>query len=432
MHAGRAKPTACNGVLMVAFHFPPFSGSSGAQRTLAFARHLPRDAWLPIVLTVRERAYERIELRDLRHIPPGVPIRRAFALDAARHFAILGRYPAWLAVPDRWKSWQPFAYRAGLELIREHRPRVIWSTYPIASAHVIAARLHARTGIPWIADMRDPMVETDPYTGTEYPRDPAVRAARLRIEGEVAVRAAHVVFCTEAAREIFVHRFGKHVRNRVSVIPNGYDEDAFREAEAVQAENPAPRSGFRLVHSGTVYPGDDRGPGALFVAIDMLRARGELPKGFRLVLRATGHDAYVSDAIAQSKLDGLVEIAPSLPYREALREMLTADGLLLLQGSTSNPAVPAKLYEYLRARRPILALVHSEGETAASLRKIRGACIGPLDDAERICITLKAFLDACRTGQAPLAAMEAVARFSRSAHASALAALLSRVALNHG
>ena len=164
----------------------------------------------------------------------------------------------------------------------------------------------------------------------------------------------------------------------------------------------------------------------------MLRARGELPKGFRLVLRATGHDAHISDAIAQSKLDGLVEIAPSLPYREALSEMLTADGLLLLQGSTSNPAVPAKLYEYLRARRPILALVHSQGETAALLREIRGACIGPLDDAERICRTLKAFLDACRTGQAPLATTEAVARFSRSAHASALAALLSRVALNHG
>ena len=433
MDGGRAHPATESHVLMIAFHFPPFSGSSGSQRTLAFARYLPRNAWLPVVLTVQEHAYDRIERQDLRQIPSGVPVRRAFALDAARHLAICGRYPGWLAVPDRWNSWQPFAYRAGLKLVKEHRPRIIWSTYPIASAHVIGARLQARTGIPWIADMRDPMVEVDPHTGTEYPRDPAVRAARLRIEGEVAARAAHVVFCTEAAREIFVHRFGEHVRSRASVIPNGYDEDAFREAERAQPEKPAPSNEFRLIHSGTVYPKDpDRGPSALFTAMDMLRARGELPKGFRLVLRATGHDAEINDAVARTRVDGLVELAPPLPYREALTEMLSADGLLLLQGSASNPAVPAKLYEYLRARRPILALVHPEGETAALLQKLHGACIAPLDDAERICVALKTFLDACRTGQAPLATSEAVAGFSRAAHAGTLAALLSRVARERG
>ena len=382
-----------------------------------------------MVLTVQEHAYDRIERQDLRHVPSGIPVRRAFALDAARHFAICGRYPSWLAVPDRWISWQPFAYRAGLQLVREHRPRIIWSTYPIASAHAIGARLHARTGIPWVADMRDPMVEVDPHTGTEYPPDPAVRAARLRIEGHVAARATHVVFCTEAAREIFVHRFGEHVRSRTSVIPNGYDEDAFREAEGAQPENAA-TGGFRLLHSGTIYPGaEDRAPDNLFVAIDMLRARGGLPEGFRLVLRATGYDRDITAAIAKSRLDGVVDLAPSLPYRQALREMLSSDGLLLLQGRASNPAVPAKLFEYLRAGRPILALVHPQGETAALLRKIRGACIAPIDGAERICIALKAFLDACRTRQAPLASSEAVASFSRSAHAGTLAALLSRIAL---
>jgi hypothetical protein len=420
-------------VLMVAFHFPPFGGSSGSRRTIAFSRYLPRDGWDPLVLTANERAYEQIKPQELRYVPEGMPVVRAFALDAARHLSVSGRYPARLAIPDRWRSWQPFARRAGLRLIRNYRPSIIWSTYPIASAHSIAASLHARTGIPWVADMRDPMVEKDPYSGIEYPRDPQVRAARVRIEQAVASDAAHVVFCTPAARAIFLRRFGDALEPRTSVIPNGYDEEAFTEAEQALARPAGKRAEFRLVHSGTVYPGDDRGPDALFKAIAQLRARGTLPDGFRLILRASGHDAEIGELIAASGVTGVVQLLPPLPYREALQEMLTADGLLLLQGGASNPAVPAKVYEYVRARRPILGLVHPDGETAALLQRLQAAIVAPFDDVEQISAALASFVAACERGCAPFAQSEAVAALSRAAQARELAELLSRVsALQRG
>jgi len=110
-------------VLMIAFHYPPYGGSSGTRRTQAFSRYLPEHGWEPLVLTANTRAYERInsdEVGDMR-----VRVFRAFALDTARHLAIRGRYPAMLAVPDRWRTWVPFGVRAGLRLIREYRPRVI-------------------------------------------------------------------------------------------------------------------------------------------------------------------------------------------------------------------------------------------------------------------------------------------------------------------
>src|SRR6185437_1277587 len=218
-------------VLMIAFHFPPYGGSSGSRRTLAFSSYLPRHGWEPIVLTANTRAYERINADELGSAPTGVRVVRAFGLDAARHLAIRGRYVSALAVPDRWRTWIPFAVSAGMRVIRKLRPSLIWSTYPITSAHAIAARLAARSGLPWVADMRDPLVETDPFTGILYPVDPALRQARLDIEREVMQRSARVVFCTNGAKSICVERYGEDVARRFVVIPNGYDEDILQAAE---------------------------------------------------------------------------------------------------------------------------------------------------------------------------------------------------------
>ena len=88
-------------VLMVAFHFPPLHGSSGIQRTLKFVQYLPSAGWQPLVLSAHQRAYAATNVEQLAQIPPGVPVRRAFALDAARHLSLRGRYPRWLALPDR-------------------------------------------------------------------------------------------------------------------------------------------------------------------------------------------------------------------------------------------------------------------------------------------------------------------------------------------
>jgi len=354
-------------------------------------------------------------------------LERAFALDTARHLSIGGRYPTALALPDRWRTWQPFAVRAGLKLIRHFRPRIIWSTYPVASAHAIGARLARLTGLPWVADMRDPMVEHDPYSGIDYPRDPRIRAARLEIEREVVRHAKRVVFCTAGSLRISADRYGPDAASRFSIIPNGYDEQVFADSEQDLAPRERERQGFTLIHSGTVYPGDDRGPGALFAALATLRDQGRLPANFRLSLRATGYDAEMRALVESAAVGNLVEIAPAVPYRQALGEMLQADGLLLLQGAASNPAIPAKLYEYLRARRPLLALVHPAGDSAALLRELNAAVIAPLDDARAIATALGNFLDRCAAGTAPVVSKAVADRFSRRTQTGELAALLNSI-----
>src|ERR1017187_600848 len=153
-------------VLMIAYHFPPLAGSSGIQRTLRFVQHLPKFGWQPLVLSTNARAYEHTNHDLDGELPCGTVVRRAFALDSARHLSLWGRHIGALARPDRWVSWKLDGVRQGMKMIREFRPDALWSTYPIATAHLIGAELQRRSGIPWVADFRDPMAQDG------YPPDP--------------------------------------------------------------------------------------------------------------------------------------------------------------------------------------------------------------------------------------------------------------------
>ncbi|TFW30706.1 glycosyltransferase [Massilia horti] len=412
-------------VLMIAFHFPPLRGSSGIQRTLKFAQYLLGFGWNPVVLSAHPRAFANVGDDQLRDIPAEVPVHRAFALDTSRHLALRGRYLGLLALPDRWVSWCLGAVPAGLRLARRYRPDVIWSTYPIASAHLIGLFLHRLTGIPWVADLRDPM------TDESYPSNPLVRRVYGWIEKQTVARCSVAVCTTPGTIRIYQARFPDIPAERFALIENGYDEENFAQAEL--APPPGAGAPFVLVHSGVIYP-SERDPVPLFAALAELQAQGTLSAAnFRLVLRATGHDEYLAQLVKEHGIGELVALEPHLPYRAALAEMLGAGGLLVLQASNCNHQIPAKLYEYLRAGRPILALTDPLGDTAAALRSAGIDTIAPLDSKEAIGEALAHFVPLAQAGRAPVASNAAVAANSRQARTAQLARLLDRVArINRG
>ena len=214
-------------VLMVSFQFPPMAGSSGVQRALRFAQQLPALGWSPSVLTAHPRAHAHTGDDLLEEIPPELPVRRAFALDAARHLSIGGRYPGFLARPDRWHSWLLGAVPAGLRLIRQTRPDAIWSTYPIPTAHLVGYWLSRLSGLPWVADFRDPMAHDG------YPADPVLWRSFAAVERKVFARAARCTFTTPGAARLYARRFPA-AADRLRVIENGYSEAAFQQAVAAR------------------------------------------------------------------------------------------------------------------------------------------------------------------------------------------------------
>lgn len=403
---------------MIAFHYPPLRASSGIQRTLAFSRDLRESGWEPIVLTAHPGAYWNVGDDQLRDIPEGVPVYRPFALDAARHLSVGGRYLKALALPDRWSSWRLGAVPCGAWILRKHRPDVIWSTFPIATAHMIGGWLHTLSGTPWVADFRDSMTEP------EYPKEPDVWRSYRRIERSTVKRAARSVFTTPGAVRMYAERYPEVPRDRWALIPNGYDEEKVLEAERVAAARPAERGPILLVHSGILYPWE-RDPRAFFAAVAELRNRGEISAStLRIVLRATGHDELYARLLREAGIDDVIRLEPHVGYADALSEMLLADGLLLFQAANCNHQIPAKLYEYLRARRPIFAMTDAAGDTAGVLREAGAGTIVPLDEKARIEEGLRGFLRAVRERSAPLPAHETIARYSRRARARELAALL--------
>lgn len=412
-------------VLLIAFHFPPLRGSSGMQRTLRFAQHLPKFGWRPIVLTVTPRAYEATSQSTGNEIPDGLEIHRAFGLDAARQLSILGRYPASLAMPDRWATWRFRAVPTALRVIRERQVDVIWSTFPIATAHRIALVTARRSGLPWVAEFRDPMWQGD------YPPDPEMNRTWKALESEVLGLAQRVVVTTPGAVSDYAERFPTFNPSRIALIENGYDEETFRRAEIDMQSRPAstPRAGdpITLLHSGIVYR-SERDPSQLFHAIASMKRKALVSfESFRLVLRASGHAAEYQPDLEALGIQDIVQLAPPIDYLLALREMLAADGLLILQAANCNAQVPAKIYEYLRANRPIVALTDPSGDTARTMSAAGIGLTARLDSADDIERALLEFIHQVRHDTWRRAAPEHVARYSREAQTEQLAHILDDV-----
>jgi glycosyltransferase involved in cell wall biosynthesis len=401
---------------MIAYHFPPLAGSSGIQRTLRFVQQLPSFGWEALVLTATPNAYGRTSADLDAEVPPGTIVRRAFALDAARHLSIAGRYIAATTRPDRFASWRYLAVPQGMRLIREFAPTVIWSTHPIPTAHTIAERIQRRSGLPWVADFRDPMAQDG------YPADPRTWAQFRDIEARALSSARFSVFTTRSAARTYQVRYPEAAA-RIKVIENGYDEPSFAAAETnVTGRAPLNPGCTTLLHSGIVYP-QERDPTMLFVALQQLHqaSPGDASR-LKIRFRAPVQVDLLRSLSARHGVTQMIEILPPLPYLEALVEMLRADALLLLQAANCNEQIPAKLYEYLRAGPPVVALTDPAGDTADALRRHGVNACARLDDAGEIRLLLERALS--NPGHEMQPERQAVESASREARARELARLL--------
>lgn len=405
-------------LLLIASHYPPVLGSSGVHRSLKFSRYLLDHDWQATVLTMHPRAHQKINAQQLQDIPQQVEVIRAFALDSARHLAWQGRYLLWTALPDRWVSWILGGIWSGLKAIRQQKIQAIFSTFPLASGHYIAYFLHKLTGLPWIADFRDPM------TGPNYPSVASRRAFYLWIERKAAKHASRLLFTTPGALRLHQQRYPQ-AADKMQLIGNGYDEEDFKDLPEASPHQPG--APWLLLHSGLMYQ-QERDPRAFFEALSSLQQQQKLPAaGVKIRLRGAENEDYFRQLTRQYGIETLVDFESSIGYRQALSEMMQVDGLLLFQGSVCNNQIPAKVYEYLRCGQPVLALTDPAGDTATVLRDCNIQSLAAMDDPQAIAQALLEFLQQLETQSWPKPDPQQVAHYSRRAASARLAETLDSV-----
>jgi len=382
-------PRGTSNLLVLAFHYPPDNTSTGVLRTFKFTQYLLRHDWRSHVISVPERLYTSRNPPGADAIPSAITVERPWACDVKSMFGIRGVYPGWLALPDRHWPWLFAGSRAGARAIRKFGIDAIYSTSPVPTAHLIARRLKKRFGLPWLADFRDPWVEGSmPWW-------------RQKVEGwmeRAVVEAADQVICnTPAMQRAFLLAYPHIAKSKFVTITNGYDEADLANVTPVRVDK------FQILHPG-VIDAENRNPASLLRGVRKALDNGWLHDD-NLQISFLGAGPYGNSTqfrrdIERTRLERIVDVVSErIPYRDALARMAGADVVVLLSEHLAESGrlevqewtsmqVPAKLYEYLRLGRPMLALV-SEGAVKDLLVLAGVADPIPPSDIERVAFALK-------------------------------------------
>ena len=422
-------PHAQRRVLLIAFHYPP-RNEIGAARPHRFARHLRRSGTPVTVVTIPEppdapngQSDDEPFLLRVPEPPQPRQHRTRIATWSIRGTAAaLGVFERIILPYDDRAWWFPHAYEAARRLAGPGT--VLLSTHPPTVTHAVALAVKNQRGTPWIADFRDPLWG-NPYRTANRASlmDPLLE--RLIIENADAVIAN-----TEASAALLRTRYPAHGA-KVQVIWNGF------EAEDVLAPTPPPTRTRRIIaHVGTLYGNRTALP--FIASLDRLIAQNAVDPAtiaFRQVGRADPSCLNTSAPAMERLIDlGCCEMNNrNIPAKDARLEMLDAQWLLLLDMNLVNPGlqVPAKLYEYVRTGRPILALTvpGSSTEYVLTLAGVTHRCVDLNLEAEAFDAAVLDFLAVPTTVTTPSAAF--LDAFEASGQVRHLNAIIDQVCQPH-
>jgi glycosyltransferase involved in cell wall biosynthesis len=363
-------------VLIVSFLYPPFNSITGLGVS-KISRYLLEQGWdvrvlcgpqddVPAELPVEIPAERvtRTAFFDVNAIPKmvlGRPrvVRRGFEFKERGVITALGHlYRNFVNFPDGQIGWYPFAVRAGSVLIREARPDVILAVGTPRTGHLVARTLSRRFGIPWVARNHDLWADSR-ARGRIWPLGPIER----RLEDRTTSTATMIVTVAYAWRDQLAARF--------PAIPVGVVEYGFEPADF--PPQPAPVGlPLLLAYTGRLYPRQD--PGKLFAAVRLLLDSGRASPDELRVRFAGRYLDIARRALEHADLpDGIVTIEDPLPHDDAIALQQQAGALVLFLGEDDDVGLlPAKMYEYMGAGRPVLVIGGTERHEGVDLLRRAG------------------------------------------------------------
>lgn len=432
-------------VLVISYYWPP-SGGSGVQRWVKMCKYLPSLGWFPVVYTPENPALTSTDASLGADVPSEVEVIRRPILEPGQ-FArkstnaqvtpinsqkktLRQRVAMWIRgncfIPDPRVLWVRPSVRFLKEYLKGHPVDVIVSTGPPHSMHLIAKMVAAATGIPWVADFRDP------WTKMFYFKHLSLMALSERrhaaLEKSVLDSATRVVAVSPLVRKDFQGM----TQTPVELITNGFDEDDFPLAAGAAAtgrtvaKTDAATSRFTLLHAGLFA--SDGNPEALWKVLgSMVKEDKDFAENFHLVLCGKT-DKEILDSIERSGLSANVENLGYLEHTKVVEHMQTASVLLLpLRKEPEYKAtLPGKLFEYLAARRPILGIGQKDGAMASILSETKAGEMFEWDEQQQMRRFLEEKFKQFKAGE-DMRCSGDIEKYSRRAVAVSYAGLLDSI-----
>jgi len=428
-------------VLIITYYFPP-SGGPGVQRVLKFVKYLPEFGWQPVVLTVRDGDFPARDDSLMAEIPPHTTVYRTKIFEPYRLYRKLtgkpanapvdvdnipresGKQPlaqkiaefirATFFIPDARVGWFPYAVAEARGIIAREGIDAIYSSSPPYTTAIIARYVHRATKLPWVAGFRDP------WTGflSTPSRWFLPHAIDRSMEYSVLRDATIVEAAWRGILKDMMQKYPELSCTKFFYLPNGFDSADYPNDVA-----PA-RDRFTVTYTGSMY--GVRNPKTFLQAVEELVSERKVDPA-KIRLKFIGRfGSEVQEMFRSSTLREAIEVVSYLPHQESVRELLRANALLLVVDETKDSAeiVPGKVFEYLGARRPILALA-PRGAVAELLEETRAGFVAPNHDIEAI---KRAFLECYEKfgyrGETFEPNDEAIKRYERREITNQLAVLL--------
>ncbi len=410
----RSKPSLKK-VLLLTYYWPP-AGGGGVQRPLKFCKYLPQFGWEPIVITAENTSAANIDKSLLSDTTGINAVFKAKSIDPAHLFNRYTRKPTPnnaikktnsfgnmlypilnlirlnFFIPDSKIGWYWPAKRMAEHLTKKQDIKLIFSTSPPYTTHLVAMSLKKITGLNWIADFRDPWVENIAYNTA--PRLPIVKKINRHLENRVLCSADAIITVGNGMKKLLNAKLPTE-KNKIHVIPNGYDP-----ADTKPALKKAGR--FYLSYFGTVYPYPASWKTLLHCLREYIKKDVHFSNVFRLRIWGT-----ISDNVIQLIKDFIppenLEIRSYQDHALMLEHLYTQQLLLLIIDNIpmNQLIITGKIFEYLPSGNPILALGPTDGDASDILTKFgRQGCIKH-DDMNSIKDTIERNFTLWKTGKLP-------------------------------
>jgi glycosyltransferase involved in cell wall biosynthesis len=386
------KQFVMNKLLFITYFWPP-SGKATLHWPLKIIKHLPEFNWQPSILTVEQNKLSTKDDSLIKEIPENLKIYKAKSVEpfeiykkftgknkneslaesefvSSENQSLANRISIWIRfnffIPDARVGWYFSAVPTGKKILSKEKVDIIVSLGPPHSTHLVGYRLSKIFKIPFVPVLIDPWVDIVYYKTAN--RSKIAKRFDTYLERKILNHASKVVFVTKSTQEDYIKKYS-FLKEKSYVLYWGYNEDDFQKIPDIKKEGDEEI----ITHAGNIF--DYQNPKEFWKYI-----RKEIDNGRKLKLKFIGTvSPLIKKEIEKNSLNAFTDYVGFLPYHKMLEELKKSDYLLVC--ATEKRHVPGKLFEYLRAGKPIIAFGNDNEEVKNIIAEAKAGMIFKYDES---------------------------------------------------